>query len=837
MNTRSRGVLAAMRDGGIGMPRTGKSGEREGGQIIVLFALSIVVMLVFAAIVVDLGVLRNNKQILVNSVDAAALAGGTVMPVDGSDLTLDANGKTPRQAAYDLIQSTLLANYGSLTGSQYQITFRCLIGIDKSSPPKPNVARDIPIVCDPSHSLGWTGSTTDAQKQSFFTGAGDTRSSSCDPFLGDKCNTVVVSASSNTNYSFGRVVGVNSGSTGAVQSAACNGPCGQPPNIPVDLVMIIDRTGSMLSPTDKTPATRDAAKAVLGVYDPTLQRVALGLLGPSSTTATCNGAGGPAVKAVLAQNFTTTAPTRSQDTSASNGANGATTLVINKPNGTTTDTFLIAGITVAGGIKIGAGAGTVVTPPAGWTLIRATTNATNVGMASYYKVAGASEPNSYTWTFNPTVRATGGIIQMSNVDINDPINVSAGAIGNDVSSPFRVIAPSVTTTTDKTGLVTFSGIKTAATFTPNTFTEQFDIQNSATTATATSMEGATDTLNTAGTTSATTNYATATAGGQYVAQLIALNPSPADYYGTDPTNPTDLSTWIPVGFTGTDVDSPAPAYNETYSDGNGNLNSASHIMSAINCFDAGLYTNLSTPIAMASYYLQHYGRPNVKWGIILETDGEPHYGSYGTAADYTCAAADAKATAAKGITNGNGDPIQIFTIGFGLDGSNNATCPDGSGFWQGKKATRLLASMATQPSSDQYGCPGNGSPNSNTDGDNFFCQPKSSDLTAVFSQVASQLAGIRTHLVQLYPAPIVTSLSSALGSHNGGLSITVTGKYFTGSTSVRMGGAAVPFTVNSDTSITISSTAPGTTGSTVDIVVTNGGGSSPIVNGDKYKYN
>ena len=257
MNTRSRGVLAAMRDGGIGKPRTGKSGEREGGQIIVLFALSIVVMLVFAAIVVDLGVLRNNKQILVNSVDAAALAGGTVMPVDGSDNTLDANGKTPRQAAYDLIQSTLLANYGSLTGSQYQITFRCLIGIDKSSPPKPNVTRDIPTVCDPSHSLGWTGSTTDAQKQAFFTGAGDTRSSSCDPFLGDKCNTVVVSASSNTNYSFGRVVGVNSGSTGAIQSAACNGPCGQPPSIPVDLVMIIDRTGSMQTSADPIRHSRD----------------------------------------------------------------------------------------------------------------------------------------------------------------------------------------------------------------------------------------------------------------------------------------------------------------------------------------------------------------------------------------------------------------------------------------------------------------------------------------------------------------------------------------------------------------------------------------------------
>ena len=306
------------------------------------------------------------------------------------------------------------------------------------------------------------------------------------------------------------------------------------------------------------------------------------------------------------------------------------------------------------------------------------------------------------------------------------------------------------------------------------------------------MEGATDTLNTAGTTSATTNYATATAGGQWVAQLIALNPSPADYYGTDPTNPTDLATWIPVGFTGTDADTPAPAYNEAYSDGNGNLNSASHIMSAVNCFDSGLYTNLATPIAMASYYLQHYGRPNVKWGIILETDGEPNYGNYGNSADYTCAQTSANATAAKAITNANGEPIEIFTIGFfDTDRNGNPTipnCPDNSGSWQNKSVTNLLANVAT--SSNDNGC----TTTENTDGDHFYCEPKTADLSAIFSSVASQLSGMRTHLVQLYPAPIVTSLSSSVGSHNGGLTITVTGKYFTGSTSVRMGGAAVPFT-------------------------------------------
>ena len=47
-----------------------------------LFAISIVVIMVFAAIVIDVGFLRNNRQILVNAVDSAALAGGTKMPVN-----------------------------------------------------------------------------------------------------------------------------------------------------------------------------------------------------------------------------------------------------------------------------------------------------------------------------------------------------------------------------------------------------------------------------------------------------------------------------------------------------------------------------------------------------------------------------------------------------------------------------------------------------------------------------------------------------------------------------------------------------------------------------------
>ena len=60
---------------------------------------------------------------------------------------------------------------------------------------------------------------------------------------------------------------------------------------PLDMVIVLDRTGSM-NPTELQNA-KNAAKGVLGFLDPSLEHVALGVLGPSSTTTACaNGAFG-----------------------------------------------------------------------------------------------------------------------------------------------------------------------------------------------------------------------------------------------------------------------------------------------------------------------------------------------------------------------------------------------------------------------------------------------------------------------------------------------------------------------------------------------------------------
>ena len=300
---------------------------------------------------------------------------------------------------------------------------------------------------------------------------------------------------------------------------------------------------------------------------------------------------------------------------------------------------------------------------------------------------------------------------------------------------------------------------------------------------------------------------------------VAVKASAAGY-GTNTTS--DMAKWIPVGLTGIG----APGYNEAYVNRAGVLNTSSHIVSAIACFDhpGGTGTNLATPMAMATKYLQTYGRPGVRWGILLETDGQPSYSSTGDPNNYTCSQSSANATAAKNAG------IEVFTVGFGLDGANNVNCPDSSGAWSGKRITALLADMASGPTDDNA-C----TAAENADGDHFYCEPAGSELSTVFSAVATEFAGLRTHLIQLYPIPQVTNVSPSTGTHLGGTTITVAGKYFSGTTSVTFNGASAPFSVQSDSQISVTTPA-GSVGATVNIVVTTPGG-SPIVSADRYTYN
>jgi hypothetical protein len=175
---------------------------------------------------------------------------------------------------------------------------------------------------------------------------------------------------------------------------------------------------------------------------------------------------------------------------------------------------------------------------------------------------------------------------------------------------------------------------------------------------------------------------------------------------------------------------------------NGNYAATGSAMDqAINCYtNSGTGTDLSDPITAAAWELNNSPRSGVTKGIILMSDGQPNNST--TSGPNYCAQSYAAAAAAKS------DGIVIFTIGFGLDGSNNILCPDTSGAYAGLRATRLLADMASNNSLDDNGCPGT----ENDDNDNFFCLPKSAgastNLAALFKQAANALVG-GTKLIQL----------------------------------------------------------------------------------------
>jgi Flp pilus assembly protein TadG len=439
--------------------------RQEHGQMIVFAALIIVIVVGMGALAVDVGFFVHERENVQYAVDAGALAGAALLPNNGV-------------GAATAAQNFTLLNDKGLNAGNVSVSFRCLVG---------NVATDVPASCDPKTDASWTTTSTGL------------KASPCVPANTDKCNVIVVSASNSVKFYLAPILHIKQGNTGSITSAACSGACGAPPTIPVDLVVIIDRTGSM-SAADLTNA-RTAADALLQSYNPAIQYVALGTLGPSETSPSCSGANSPA--AVLA---------------ASSG--------------------------------------------------------------------------------------------------------------------------------------------------------QYD--------------------------------------------------------------ETTVAKWIPVGLTGTG--SPAAPVNEAYVNANGTLNTNSTIVKGIACLNtSGTGTNLATPMKMAKQYLQAHGRPGVKWGIVLETDGTPNYG-VGTASNYTCQQASTEATAAKAAG------IEVFTIGFGLVATD--TCPDASGFWKSKPATNVLADMATLSADDKGGCTTQANADAeNADGDHFFCQPKTAQLTSIFQTVASAASG------------------------------------------------------------------------------------------------
>jgi hypothetical protein len=141
---------------------------------------------------------------------------------------------------------------------------------------------------------------------------------------------------------------------------------------------------------------------------------------------------------------------------SSNGA-ASGSLTISKPVGTLEDDVLVASISVRPNTP-------TISAPAGWILVRRVNNGNSnaSSLAVYYKVAGASEPSSYTWTFSSSSGSAGGIAAFSGVDTSDPIDVENGQ--NTANSTSHA-SPSITTTIADAMVVTSHAFTSAASWT------------------------------------------------------------------------------------------------------------------------------------------------------------------------------------------------------------------------------------------------------------------------------------------------------------------------------------------------------------------------------------
>lgn len=146
----------------------------------------------------------------------------------------------------------------------------------------------------------------------------------------------------------------------------------------------------------------------------------------------------------------------------------ATSITVNKPTGVVEDDLMVVFINKDFNTPLGS-------PPSGWTTVEGIVDGDQVHVMQY-KVAGASEPSDYTWTWTGGADCVGMIIAWTGVDTADPYDVSSQNEGVSVTHT----ATGITTTNDTALLVAAYGSDVTSAqaitwTTPSGMTEREDI--------------------------------------------------------------------------------------------------------------------------------------------------------------------------------------------------------------------------------------------------------------------------------------------------------------------------------------------------------------------------
>jgi len=200
----------------------------QAGQTLPLVVVFMFTILIFAGLVIDLGNAYRVQQALQASADASAAGGAGELTVTFPPIAANATAAAQK--------------YGSQTGGENPIT-----GV-----PAANVTQSVVVDC---------------QKQEGF------NCTSGEP------NTVTVDETAKVPTYLLRLLGFDT-ITLKAHAQACS-PCG---GLPLDVMIVLDRTGSM-SANNKLPKAKAGIMAFLNTMDPTVDNVGLAVLPPAPSTA------------------------------------------------------------------------------------------------------------------------------------------------------------------------------------------------------------------------------------------------------------------------------------------------------------------------------------------------------------------------------------------------------------------------------------------------------------------------------------------------------------------------------------------------------------------------
>lgn len=179
----------------------------------------------------------------------------------------------------------------------------------------------------------------------------------------------------------------------------------------------------------------------------------------------------------------------------------------------------------------------VITPPAGWTLIRDDSVSGTLTQSLYRKAATAAEPEIYQWNFSEPVNAAAVVTAYSGIDTVVPIEDDSGR--TDSSADTTVAADSVTVSTANAQIAGFFSIaQDTALAAPESMSEREEVRVTAESSSLTVMIADAIEEETGAT---GTKTADAAQSGVNIGQLVALKPSAetltpqeASFYAYDP---------------------------------------------------------------------------------------------------------------------------------------------------------------------------------------------------------------------------------------------------------------------------------------------------------------